>query len=124
MKLLVSLLDSEDYKWYQLSVEQVHEIINLNREGEKIESLSEFEIVETLNKVSFEDAVGEDSLTRFDTAKTNRRGSKRNNRRRSKNRNNPNQNNSGNTTSKRIHSQKQNKKTRPNKFGKNNQNNA
>lgn len=121
--LWYAYIDSEDYKWYQLSFEQVHEIINLNKEGEKIESLSEFEIVETSNKPIFEDAVGEDSLTRFDTPKTNKRRSKRTNKRKSQNRNNPNQNNSGNI-SKKIHLQKQNKKTRPNKFGKNNQNNA
>ncbi len=71
--------DTEDYKWYQLSVVQVHDIINLNKEGKEAESLGDIEIVETSNKVSFEDAVGKDSLTRFDEPKRKRRKSRRRN---------------------------------------------
>ena len=76
--------DSEDYKWYQLSVEQVHEIINLNKTGVEAESLADIEIVEISKKVNFEDAVGEDSLTRFDEPKRRKRKPRR--------RNKPNQN--------------------------------
>jgi cell fate regulator YaaT (PSP1 superfamily) len=65
--------DKDDYKWYQLSTEQVHEIIQLNKQGKKADSLSEIEIPEETKKVSFEDAVGEDSLTRFDKPRNKRR---------------------------------------------------
>ena len=71
--------DTEDYKWYQLSVDQVHDIINLNKAGKEAESLGDIEIVETSSKVSFEDAVGKDSLTRFDEPKRKRRKSRRRN---------------------------------------------
>ena len=79
--LWYAYINSEDYKWYQLSTEQVHEILLLNKQGEKADSLSEIEIIEEVEKVNFEDAVGEDSLTRFDTPKRKkgRANRKRNN---------------------------------------------
>ncbi len=66
-------------KWYKLTTEQVHEIISLNRNGEEISSLEEYEadLVEDV-KIDFENVVGQDSLTRFDTPK---RRNKRRNRR-------------------------------------------
>lgn len=72
--LWYSYTNPEDYKWYKLSVAQVNKIISTNKNGEKVASLSEFELQETIDKVNFEDAVGEDSLTRFDRPrKTNKR---------------------------------------------------
>ena len=57
----------ESYKWFRLNLEQVLEIIDLNKNNEKSVSLEEYESeIEVPVKVSFEDAVGEDSLTRFD----------------------------------------------------------
>lgn len=68
-------------KWYKLTLDQVNEIIELNKKGEEISSLEEYEadlFVDT--KVDFENVVGQDSLTRFDTAKRrNKRRSKRRN---------------------------------------------
>ena len=84
--------DNDDYKWYQLTTEQVHEILSLNRNGEKAESLSEIEMIETTEKVSFEDAVGEDSLTRFDKPKSKKRRSNRRRNSNNKNKNNQNSN--------------------------------
>jgi len=122
--LWYAYVNSEDYKWYQLSTEQVHDILNINKLGEKIESLSEFELVETSNKPIFEDAVGEDSLTRFDTPKTNKRKSRRTNRRKPQNKNNLKHKSTNNPTSK-IHPQKGNRNnTKPNQSGKNNQKNV
>jgi cell fate regulator YaaT (PSP1 superfamily) len=66
-------------KWYKLTLDQVNEIIQLNKKGEAISSLEEYEadmVVEA--KVDFENVVGQDSLTRFDTPK---RRNKRRNRR-------------------------------------------
>lgn len=65
----------ESSKWFRLTLEHVLEIIELNKNNEKSASLEEYESeVEIPTKVSFEDAVGEDSLTRFDVPiKSNRR---------------------------------------------------
>jgi len=77
--------DSEDYKWYQLTNEQANEILALNRNGKKASSLADIETIEVVKQVSFEDAVGEDSLTRFDQPKRkNRNKKRRSNRNRSK----------------------------------------
>jgi cell fate regulator YaaT (PSP1 superfamily) len=57
-------------KWFKLTLEQLNEIIFLNNSGEKVASIEEYEqdlIIET--KVDFENVVGQDSLTRFDTPK-------------------------------------------------------
>lgn len=57
----------ESSKWFRLNLEQVLEIIDLNKNNEKSVSLEEYESeIEVPVKVSFENAVGEDSLTRFD----------------------------------------------------------
>ena len=65
----------ESSKWFRLTLDHVLEIIELNKNNEKSASLEEYESeVEIPVKVSFEDAVGEDSLTRFDVPiKSNRR---------------------------------------------------
>jgi len=75
---------SDDYKWYQLTTEQASEIIEINKQGKKVSSLADFEIIEEVKTLSFEDAVGEDSLTRFDKPKKRKRSS-RNKKRRNKN---------------------------------------
>lgn len=70
----------EGHKWFQLTLEQVQEIIALNKAGNKASSLEELEsemVVAT--KIDFENVVGQDSLTRFDKPKTsrNKRNSKK-----------------------------------------------
>jgi cell fate regulator YaaT (PSP1 superfamily) len=73
----------ERFKWFRLTLEQIQEIIALNKNNEKSISLEEYEAdVEIAPKVDFEDAVGQDSLTRFDVPKTSRR--RRNNRNKKK----------------------------------------
>ncbi|OAD46573.1 regulatory iron-sulfur-containing complex subunit RicT [Polaribacter atrinae] len=73
----------ERFKWFRLTLEQVLEIVDLNKNNEKSISLEEYEAdVEIPVKVDFEDAVGQDSLTRFDVPKTSNR--KKNNRNRNK----------------------------------------
>lgn len=69
--------------WHVLSKEQVIEILEKNKNKEKVASLEEYEVenlVEIEERVVFENVVGQDSLTRFDKPK-------RNNRSRNKNRN-------------------------------------
>ena len=75
----------ERSKWFKLTLEQVNEIIELNKNNEKSISLEEYEseIVEPV-KVDFEDAVGQDSLTRFDAPKKSRNNNRRRNRNKKK----------------------------------------
>lgn len=88
-----------DYKengntWHKLTLEQVNEIITLNKEDKKVASIEEFaselalsEIVEVDN---FEKVVGQDNINRFDEVKKPRRRKKR--RKKPNNRNNQNRN--------------------------------
>ncbi|NVJ88544.1 MAG: hypothetical protein HWD82_03795 [Flavobacteriaceae bacterium] len=64
----------ESFKWYKLTLDQVLEIIALNKKGNSSVALEEYESeIEVDVKVNFEDAVGQDSLTRFDTPKRKKR---------------------------------------------------
>ncbi|MFN0728436.1 PSP1 domain-containing protein [Polaribacter gochangensis] len=68
------------FKWFQLTLEQVNEIIELNKNNEDAAPLEDYEsdvVVET--KVDFENVVGQDSLTRFDAPKQ-KKGRRKNNR--------------------------------------------
>jgi len=70
--------------WVTLKVDQVNEIIKINKQKKKVESLESyaFELnFENVEDVSFANVVGQDSLTRFDKSKS-RKGRKKNNRRR------------------------------------------
>ena len=64
----------ERFKWFRLTLDQVQEIIDLNKKNEKSISLEEYESeIEIPDTVDFEDAVGQDSLTRFDVPKSSKR---------------------------------------------------
>ena len=65
-------------KWFKLTLEQVQEIIALNKKNEVVHSLEEYEadLIEVA-KVEFENVVGQDSLTRFDIPKRKQKGSKK-----------------------------------------------
>ena len=77
-QLLWYTYKEESYKWYKLSLEQVLEIIELNNAGEQASPLEEYES-EILDdsKIDFENVVGQDSLTRFDTPKKPKRNRKK-----------------------------------------------
>jgi len=71
-------------QWVILKVDQVKEIIEINKQKKKVESLESyaFELnFESEDDVSFTDVVGQDSLTRFDSNKRRKGRKKRNNRR-------------------------------------------
>jgi len=79
-KLLWYTYKEESFKWYKLSLDQVQEIIELNKNNELALPLEEYELeIAEETPIDFENVVGQDSLTRFDTPKKGR-----NNRRRSK----------------------------------------
>ena len=77
--------------WHQISVDKANEIIALNKKGEKVSCLEDFEEVEHVSESKiFENVVGQDSLTRFDKPKSKNNQRRKN---KSKNRNqSPNQN--------------------------------
>ncbi|MDY7396544.1 regulatory iron-sulfur-containing complex subunit RicT [Aureibaculum sp. 2210JD6-5] len=76
-------------QWVDLEVDQVNEIIKLNKEGKKVASLEMYASKTNLAPVSekvFTNVVGQDSLTRFDKKKgkkNNKRRKNRNNKRKS-----------------------------------------
>ncbi len=70
----------ERSKWFMLSLAQVQEIIALNKNNETATSLEEYEAdIAVVKEISFEDTVGQDSLTRFDSPKKGRKNNKRRN---------------------------------------------
>ena len=86
-KLLWYTYKEDRIKWYKLSLDQVQEIIELNKNNEMGIPLEEYEseFKEDV-QVDFENVVGQDSLTRFDTPKRSRR---RRNRGRNKSKSQP-----------------------------------
>jgi cell fate regulator YaaT (PSP1 superfamily) len=80
-KILYCLKEDLTTQWFELDIQSVKKIIGMNKRGEQPESLEDFAIAkEEENITSFENVVGQDSLTRFDTNKKQKRG--RNNTRR------------------------------------------
>ncbi|MEX1382927.1 regulatory iron-sulfur-containing complex subunit RicT [Lutibacter sp.] len=81
-------------KWFKLTLEQVHEIIALNKNQEKATSLEDYEddLIEVIT-TDFENVVGQDSLTRFDVPKRakKRRNKGKNQQRAKQAKQNPNQ---------------------------------
>ena len=75
--------EGEWMNWHKITTKQANEIISLNKQNKKVASLEEY-ASELLNntKNEFENVVGQDSLTRFDSPK---RSNKRKNRRNNKN---------------------------------------
>ncbi|GAA4940332.1 regulatory iron-sulfur-containing complex subunit RicT [Algibacter agarivorans] len=72
--------EGEWMNWHKITTQQANEIIDLNKENKKIASLEEYasDLVED-TKTEFENVVGQDSLTRFDSPKRNNK--RKNNRR-------------------------------------------
>jgi len=72
----------ERTKWFRLTLDQVQEIISLNKQNKKSSSLEDYESdIEIPEKVDFEDAVGQDSLTRFDVPRKRKRNNRNKKRR-------------------------------------------
>ena len=77
-KILWYTYKHESFKWFQLSLEQVQEIIELNKNNELALPLDEYELeIVTEAVVDFENVVGQDSLTRFDAPKKSRGSNKK-----------------------------------------------
>ena len=116
--------------WHKLTTDQANEILALNKEGEKPQSLEEYaeELIEIIPKKEvFTNVVGQDSLTRFDKPKRKKRRNNRNKKRTNSNNQNRNkqqankkqqgqkpQQNNQNNSSNQTKPANQNKKRRPN----------
>ncbi len=76
--LLWYAYEKEGMNWHELTAEKANEIIELNKKGKKPLALEEF-VIEALvpEKEPFGNVVGQDSLTRFDQPKTNKKRSKK-----------------------------------------------
>ena len=72
--------EGEWMNWHKITTVQANEIIELNKADKKITSLEEYasDLLED-TKTEFENVVGQDSLTRFDSPKSNKK--RKNNRR-------------------------------------------
>ena len=85
--------EGEWMNWHKITnSDQANEIIAINKKKEKIASLEEYasELIED-TKTEFENVVGQDSLTRFDSPKrNNKRKNNRRNKRKKKPQNNKN----------------------------------
>lgn len=88
--------EGEWMNWHIITTDHANEIIALNKKREKVASLEEYaaELIED-TKVEFENVVGQDSLTRFDSPKGNnkRKNNKNNNRNNNRRRNRNSKNN-------------------------------
>lgn len=112
--------DGEWMNWHTLTTDQVHEIVAKNKAKEKVAGIEEYArelVIE--EKMSFENVVGQDSLTRFDNqaggAKTKRK-KRRNNRNKNKPAGNPpaaKNNNPQPDTSKNTPKPRNNKRRKP-----------
>lgn len=83
--------EGEWMNWHKLTIDQAKEIIELNANRKKAVSLEEYaeELIED-TKTDFENVVGQDSLTRFDSPR--RKKKRRNNRSRNRNKRKPQNN--------------------------------
>ncbi|WP_298755305.1 regulatory iron-sulfur-containing complex subunit RicT [uncultured Psychroserpens sp.] len=84
--------EGEWMNWHKLTTTQANEIIEKNKQKEKVASLEEYasELIED-TKTEFENVVGQDSLTRFDSPK--RKNKRRNNKGKQRRRHKSNNNN-------------------------------
>lgn len=77
--------EGEWMNWHKLTTTQAKEIIDINSKNKKVSSLEEYALdLAEDTKTDFENVVGQDSLTRFDSPKRSRK--RRNNRNRNKRR--------------------------------------
>lgn len=98
---------NDPINWHMLTKDQVNEILEINKKDKKIQSLESYALENISNEtLVYEDAVGQDSLTRFDRPKQslNKRkkgnSNKNNNSKKPKNNNKPRSKNNTNNNNK------------------------
>ena len=73
--------DSQTSELIELNIEGVQEIIDLNKKGNIPESFDEFKFEYSIPDIGFEDAMGQDNITRFDNNKAKKKKKRRGKRR-------------------------------------------
>ncbi len=108
--------EGEWMNWHKITTEQANEIIDLNKKNKKVSSLEEYasDLIEEA-KVEFENVVGQDSLTRFDSLKSNNK--RKNNRRKNNTKGNSNRNQKPNPNQKSGNNNNQKSKQKGNSNG-------
>lgn len=115
--------EGEWMNWHKLTTTQANEIIDLNKKKQKVSSLEEYasELIEEV-KSEYENVVGQDSLTRFDSTK--RKTKRKNNRGKQKDREtvekDPQQNQSKQNQPKQNQPRQKQQRNRPQKPNNNN----
>ena len=71
--LLWFVYKNDSVNWHELSAEKVKEILKINAEGKKINSLEDYVSFQSEENQEFQNVVGQDSLTRFDKKKKKRK---------------------------------------------------
>ncbi len=88
----------EPANWHVLSKDRVNEILEKNKNKEKVVSLEAYAVENIIEeKVVFENVVGQDSLTRFDKPKSKSSGSRNRNKNKNRSKGNTSTNSSNNT---------------------------
>ena len=81
---------NEPANWHTLTKEQVLDILDKNKKKEKVASLEEYAVDNIVREETvFENVVGQDSLTRFDRPKQNKRRNRNKNKKRRNNKKRP-----------------------------------
>lgn len=76
--------EGEWMNWFELSTDRVKDIIESNKKREPVAALEDYVVENIQENAIFKDAVGEDSLTRFDKPKQNNQRKRNKKRRRPK----------------------------------------
>ena len=71
--LLWFVYKNDSVNWHELTTEKVKEILKINTEGKKINSLEDYVLFQSEENQEFQNVVGQDSLTRFDKKKKKRK---------------------------------------------------
>lgn len=129
-KILYCVKEDIMTHWFELPIEEVKEIIAMNKKGIQPDSLEDYAIVKEEDaSLTFENVVGQDSLTRFDTQKKDRNKNRNRHKRKPSNNRSNNRNQKGKSASANGEKSNKNKqgqsnvvKKRPNKNGGNNKN--
>ncbi len=105
--------EGEWMNWHKITTQQANEILEANKNNEPVTSLEEYALdLAEDTKMEFENVVGQDSLTRFDSPKRNKK--RRNNKRRKGNQNQKQNNQKKTSSSNNNPNQKKNTNRRNN----------
>ncbi len=106
--------EGEWTNWHSLTTDQVHEIVRKNKAKEKVAGIEQYAVELEVEDVSFENVVGQDSLTRFDKPKRSRNKRKKKRNKSNNAPNKPQQASNKDTTNKKPRSNNKNRRRKSN----------